>query len=236
MASKHALAIRHLAFEDLGLMDDVLRQQGWTISYADAGIADFTTIDPLAADLLVILGGPIGAYEDDIYPFLNDEIALIQKRLAAQKPIIGICLGAQLMARALGARVYPGQAKEIGWAPLILTEAGKQSPLGLVGELSVLHWHGDTFDLPDGATLLASTPITTNQAFVLGRHALGLQFHLEVKGSDIERWLIGHTGEISATPGVSVPGLRQSTKIEAPLLEPVAHQIIETWLHAARLS
>ena len=117
--TKTLLAIRHVAFEDLGGFEAPLKDAGYAIRYADMGVDDVAGFgDP---DLLVVLGGPIGAYEDDLYPWLKDEIAAIAARLQAQRPTLGICLGAQLMARALGARVYPGPAKEIGWKPLDLT-------------------------------------------------------------------------------------------------------------------
>src|ERR1700743_576111 len=129
--SKTLLAIRHVAFEDLGGFEAPLAEAGYAIRYADMGVDAIAGFG--APDLLVVLGGPIGVYEDDLYPWLKDEIALIAARLKAQKPTLGICLGAQLMARALGARVYPGRAKEIGWKPLTLTSAGAKilAPLSM---------------------------------------------------------------------------------------------------------
>jgi GMP synthase (glutamine-hydrolysing) len=222
---KTLLAIRHVAFEDLGGFECPLVEAGYTIRYGDMGegaVADFG--DP---DLLVVLGGPIGAYEDDLYPWLKDEIAIIARRLKGQKPVLGICLGAQLMARALGARVYPGPAKEIGWKPL------KPAPDGLLAPLAghpVLHWHGDTFDLPDGATHLASTDVCRNQAFSLGRHGLAFQFHPEAQEQGFEHWLIGHACEIAATPGVTVNGLRADTaRLAAPALAK-GQQVLRDWL------
>src|SRR6201999_289627 len=106
-------------------------------------------VDPVESDLLVVLGGPIGAYEEDRYPFLTAELTLIGARLKAGRPTLGICLGAQLMARALGADVRPGAGKEIGWAPLVLSEAGRAGPLRHLGNEPVLHWHGDIFHLPE---------------------------------------------------------------------------------------
>ncbi len=207
----HALAIRHVCFEHLGTFGPALARRGYEVRMLDAGVDDLR--GQPAADLLIVLGGPIGAYEETLYPFVRDEIALIERQLAAGKPVLGICLGAQLMARALGARVYPGQAKEIGWAPLTPTADGERSalaPLGAIG-WQVLHWHGDTFDLPDGATRLASTAVTANQAFSLGANVLGLQFHIEANAEEIERWLIGHAVEIAAAPGVEVSALRADT-------------------------
>jgi GMP synthase (glutamine-hydrolysing) len=115
------------------------------------------------------------------------------------------------MAHALGARVYPSGFKEIGWARIELTAEGQASSLRHLARTPVLHWHGDTFDLPDGAVRLASTPICENQAFAYGDRALALQFHAEAAGRALESWFVGHTAEIAATPGVSVPQLRADT-------------------------
>ena len=181
--SRTALAIKNVAFEDLGLIEPLLAARGFTVRYADAATDDLQALDPLAPDLLVVLGGPIGAYQEELYPFLRPELALIERRLQADRPTLGICLGSQLVARALGARVYPGSAgKEIGWAPIALTEAGAGSALRHLApeRTPVFHWHGDTFDLPTGATRLASTAAYPNQAFRWGGHVLALQFHCEV--------------------------------------------------------
>lgn len=206
---KTALAIRHVHFEDLGAFGPELEAAGFSVQYRDAGVDDLRALPD--ADLLVVLGGPIGAYEDDRYPFLTEEITLLEKRLAASRPTLGICLGAQLMARALGARVYPGPAKEIGWGALTLTEAGAVGPLRHLGDAPVLHWHGDTFDLPEGAVRLASTPLCANQAFARGVSALAFQFHPEADGAGFERWLIGHAAEI-AQAKLSPSTLRADTQ------------------------
>ncbi len=230
---KTAVAIRHVAFEDLGSFAEVLAEQGYELRYLEAGWDSLAAIDPLAPDLLVILGGPIGAYEDDLYPFLNTELGLIERRLAARKPLLGICLGAQLMARALGAKVYPGKAgKEIGWEPLILTEAGRNGPLRhLAAEMTpVLHWHGDTFDVPRGAALLAGSEKYPNQAFALNNYAMGLQFHPEVTVAGMERWFIGHACEIGGTPGISVPQLRADTARWGAKLRPQGQLFFAEWL------
>lgn len=232
----NVVAIRHVAFEDLGSLATVLASRGATVRYLEAGIDDLARINACEPDLVVVLGGPIGAYEDAIYPFIKDEVRLLERRLAADLPTLGICLGAQLMARALGAQVYPGPAKEIGWNPLTLTKAGHASPLvHLAGDkTSMLHWHGDTFDLPEGAILLASTDLCRHQAFSWGRAALGFQCHPEAQAAVLERWLIGHACEIAGA-GLSVPRLREDAARFGPTLETQGAKCFADWLEAVGL-
>ncbi|MGO4714157.1 glutamine amidotransferase [Bradyrhizobium sp. 2TAF24] len=226
---KTVVAIRHVHFEDLGTFAPALADAGYTISYRDAGVDDLSALATEDVDLLAVLGGPIGAYEDDKYPFLVDEIALIERRLAAGRPTFGICLGAQLLARALGQRVYPGPAKEIGWAPVTLTEAGRAGPLRHLEGVAVLHWHGDTFDLPDGAARLASTAVCRNQAFSIGANTLALQFHPEVEARTFERWLIGHTSELTQA-GLAPAALRADTRALAPAADRHGRACLDAWL------
>lgn len=226
-----AVAVRHVAFEDLDAFAPTLAARGYKVSYRDAPTDDLAGGALADCDLLIVLGGPIGAYEEDRYPFLKAEIAAIEKRLKAGKAVLGICLGAQLMARALGAKVYPAGFKEIGWAGISLSAAGRASPLArLAPGTRVLHWHGDIFDLPSGATHLASTPRTPNQAFAVGRHALALQFHLEVTAGGLERWLVGHAVEIGATPRVTVPRLRADAAKFAAETAPQGRAVLDTWI------
>jgi GMP synthase (glutamine-hydrolysing) len=227
--SRTVVAIRHLGFEDLGCFEPVLVRAGYTVRYRDVGVDALRAIAPLTPDLLVVLGGPIGAYEDDRYPFLRDEIAILAQRLAAGRPTIGICLGAQLMARALGARVYPGPEKEIGFSSLHLTEEGRASCVAVFDQAPVLHWHGDTFDLPEGAVRLASTPSCANQAFAYGRNAIAFQFHPEAGADGFERWLIGHAMELSLA-GKSVHGLRAEHQACAPELKRRGADCLAAWL------
>jgi len=230
--TKTTIAIRHVHFEDLGAFDDVLRRHDYTVRYCDVGIDDIVGVDPLAPDLIVVLGGPISAYQELTYPFLGQELALLERRLAAARPTLGICLGAQLMARALGARVYPAPTKEIGWGELQLSEAGRNEPLRHFAGVPVLHWHGDTFDLPEGAEVLASTEICPNQAFSLGRHALACQFHPEITASGFERWLVGHAVEIAAVLGSSPNALRRDTERFAPQAGRRGKACLSEWLAA----
>jgi GMP synthase (glutamine-hydrolysing) len=229
--TRTALAIRHVAFEDLGLLAPLLLSRGFAVRYCEAGFQDLAAIDPLEPDLVIVLGGPIGVYDDGIYPFLRDEQTLLARRLGADRPTLGICLGAQLMAAALGARVYPGGTKEIGWTPLALGEAGRRSCLAELGDAAVLHWHGDTFDLPAGAVHLAATDLYPNQAFAWRRAGLALQFHLEVVDpAPFERWLVGHAVELGRVPGLTVQGLRAATAGFGPVLAPRAERAFARWL------
>jgi GMP synthase (glutamine-hydrolysing) len=223
MLNKTAVAIRHVGFEDLGAFASVLDAFGYRTRYLDVGIDSLA--DSQVADLLIVLGGPIGAYEDNIYPFLSEEVEILRDRLANFKPTLGICLGAQLMARALGARVYPGPAKEIGFAPITLTADGQISCLIPFSDSPVLHWHGDTFDLPEGATQLASTSICANQAFSYGPNALAVQFHPESGGAGFERWLIGHAFELSVAK-IDLPTLRSMNASLSAALASRAHECL----------
>ena len=228
---RQALVVRHVAFEDLGSFEPVLAERGFRVRYIEAA-AGLRDVDGLEPPLVIVLGGPIGAYEDAIYPLLRHELRLLECRLAVDRPTLGICLGAQLMARALGARVYPGPRKEIGWGPLMLTSEGHQSPLNRLagGGDPVLHWHGDTFDLPAGAIRLASTSIYENQAFSWGYSALALQFHPEVTASGLERWLVGHSCELAATRDLSLKRLREDTRRYAPELVRKGREFFSGWL------
>lgn len=222
-------AIRHIGFEDLGSFETPLREAGYEIEYIDVAERAPGALDPLGPDLLVVLGGPIGVYEHEAYPIVSDEIRLLRARLSAARPTLGICLGAQFMAAALGARVYPGAAKEIGWSALELAATSVPNPLASLRDVPVLHWHGDTFDLPEGCSLLASTPICRNQAFARGPNLLGLQFHPEVLGAGFERWLLGHASEL-ATAGISPIILRRDTKRYADRLEMAGGAMLAGWL------
>jgi GMP synthase (glutamine-hydrolysing) len=228
-----ALALTHVPFEDLGSLAEELAARDYEVQMVDACTMDLRTVDALAPALLIVLGGPIGVYETEAYPFLQWELELLRQRLAQKAPTLGICLGAQLMAAALGARVYPGrQGKEIGWAALV--PGGNVSACPAIAELlipdlPVLHWHGDTFDLPRGAAHLAASARYPNQAWSLGANILGLQFHPEVLTAGLERWYVGHASELAAAR-VDVPWLRSDGRMFGPGLYAAARLFWRRWL------
>src|ERR1700729_2680560 len=228
---RSAVALRHVAFEDLGLLAPIMEREGWDVAFCEAAVDDLLHHSIKNAELLIILGGPIGAYETDDYPFLTPEISLIEYRLSRDLPTVGICLGSQLMAKALGARVFKGPIKEIGWGTVDLTEAGRSSCLkALQGDDAVvLHWLGDTFDLPREATRLASNRNYENQAFAYGRNALALQFHLEADPRQLEEWYVGHAVELAAAQ-VSIVALRVGLRRNADGLSFPASGGLGNWL------
>ncbi len=226
--SKSALILRHLAFEGLGSFGPVLEQEGYRLTHAEAGIDALP--DPLAADLVVVLGGPIGVNDTDAYPYMKVERDWLVPRLAARRPTLGICLGAQLMAAALGAKVASMPQKEIGFTPLTLTEAGGKSPLSHLGNVPVLHWHGEAFEIPDGADHLAETAACPTQAFAMGPAILGLQFHPEAgELPGFERWLIGHSVELAGA-GIDPANLRREARTRGPSLKSAGQTMLHTWL------
>jgi GMP synthase (glutamine-hydrolysing) len=230
---KLAIAVRHVHFEDCGSLTEVLLERNYAIRYIDVGRHPLADIDVGAADLLIGLGGPVAVYDHAKYPWMRHELALLERAAKLDKPVLGICLGAQMLAHVLGARVYAGQVKELGWNPLQLTEEGRTSVVAPLdgAATSMLHWHGDTFDLPEGATLLASTPRVAHQIF-RWRRTLAFQCHPEVRAEDFERWLIGHACEIDACGSATVTQLREDTARLAPTLTRQAAKVFADWLAA----
>ena len=226
---KSCLAFRHVAFEDAGTLAPILAQRGFDTRYIDVGIDCLDRPEIAGCDLLVVLGGPNGVYEQEDYPFLRAELAAIAERLAAMRPTLGICLGAQLMANALGANVAPGPAKEIGWGPLELTARGRSSPLRHLDGVPVLHWHGDNFELPRGTEPLASTLHCPFQAFSKGPNLLAMQFHIETDAQRIESWLIGHTVELRKAQ-IDPTAIRDDAARYGRNLQQIGSRIVNDWL------
>ena len=186
-----ALVLEHVRHEDVAASRQPIEAAGYLVESVHVPAQPLGR-EVMDADLLVVMGGPMAVYEQAEHPWLAAEIAAIGERLMADRPAVGVCLGSQLIAAALGARVYPGPVREVGFAPLDLLPAGQASPLRHLAGVPVLHWHGDTFDLPNGAELLALTAGTRHQAFSRGARLLALQCHPEMGvDADFDGWLDG---------------------------------------------
>lgn len=227
--TKTATAIRNIHFEDLGLLADVLADNGYKVDYCDAGSGDLQSLDPLESDLLIVLGGPMGVYEKDEHPFLDRERDVLAARIEMDRPTFGICLGAQLMAAAMGAKVFPSGVKEIGFSSLSLTEAGGEGPLRHLAGVPVLHWHGDTFELPKSTVHLAATDVCAHQAFARGSNIMGVQFHPEADSAELEQWLIEYAAEL-ADAGIDARHLRTAASEIGPARGKAASAMFSEWL------
>jgi GMP synthase-like glutamine amidotransferase len=170
--------LQHVPFEGLGSIEPWLKAAGFEITntrlFESAKLPDLKKID-----LLVVMGGPMSVNDEETFPWLISEKRFIREAIHLETPVLGICLGAQLIASTMGARVYRNRVKEIGWFPIYGTLSNDASFFSFPQSMNVFHWHGDTFDLPPGATQLAKSDGCENQAFQLGRSVVGLQFHLE---------------------------------------------------------
>jgi GMP synthase (glutamine-hydrolysing) len=208
----------------------MLAQRGIHASMVGAD-APLPTDAAETADGILVLGGPMGVYDVDRHPRLRDEMALLTAALAKDTPVLGICLGSQLLAAALGAKVYPGPQKEIGWYEVTPQAAAHDDPLfeAITAPFMALHWHGDVFDLPAGARRLASSALTAHQAFAYGRRAWGLLFHLEAGPVEVEAMARAFPEEL-ATAGVSVEKLFAETKVFAEGTALLGQKVFGEWL------
>jgi GMP synthase (glutamine-hydrolysing) len=202
---RNLLVCQHVPYEPLGTLNPLLKRSGYRIRYVNFGRHPDARPSMDGYSGLVVLGGPMNVDEADRYPHLDVEADLIRAAIDRDLPVLGICLGAQLIAKALGAAVRRNHEKEIGWYPLCTTEHARNDPVFSHFEFTeqVFQWHGDTFDIPDGAVHLAATESCANQAFRYGENVYGLQFHLEFDEPMIDRWLRvpHHVEEISSTAG-----------------------------------
>jgi GMP synthase-like glutamine amidotransferase len=193
--------IQHVPFEDLGTI------QQWIITHGHSlSVTQFFRDDALPRiediDWLIVMGGPMGVEDENKFPWLIKEKDFISDAIRQNKKVLGICLGAQLIVSALGAKVYPNAQKEIGWFPVRVTPDGKSSSLfkNIPQQFTAFHWHGDTFDLPEGAHWLAESEACRHQAFSFDKHVLGLQFHLEVERYNVELLVQNCGNELQKAP------------------------------------
>lgn len=225
-----ALVIQHEAYESLAGFRDSLDARGYAIETISVRHPDYERLDFLEPDLLVIMGGPMGVYEHAQYPWMNHEIIRVAERILADRPTLGVCLGSQVMAAAMGASVYKGPHNEVGFKPVGLTEAGLRSPLSMIEGVPLLHWHGDTFDLPNNVVLLASTELYPNQAFARGPNILALQFHPEMgEDESFDTWC--EKGDpFIAKAGITVETLLEQHERMGPAAVTAGRAMLHQWL------
>jgi GMP synthase (glutamine-hydrolysing) len=196
---KRIIIIQHKDNEGPGLIADSLMDAKWPLETVSLGKGDRLpqALDDIAA--VICLGGPMNVYEEDDYPYLKEEDRLIVKILIEEIPFLGICLGSQLLAKACGAPVSKAPQREVGWYRVDVTAEGQRDRLfkDLSNQLTVFQWHEDTFEVPEGATLLATGHLCANQAFRIGNYAYGLQFHIEVTEDMVDEWMESEKGEIA---------------------------------------
>lgn len=184
-----ALIIKHVSTEDLGTIESVLRAKNFSIDRIEIEKGSEPPDSISAYDAIFIMGGPMAAYERDKYPVFDKEVVLVLEAAEQGKLVVGVCLGAQIIAGIYGGNVYPNEHKEIGWHPVsFFGETAKQ--FGLNGQqIPLFHWHSDTFDAPHESEIFAKSDLTKNQAFVIGKNIYGLQFHPEVTGKMVQEWI-----------------------------------------------
>jgi GMP synthase (glutamine-hydrolysing) len=232
MTPESVCVFQHIDCEDLGTFAKVLAARGLRADYVRLFAGDCVPHDWAAAQALVFLGGPMSVNDEQAYAYLAEEKAVIRAALEQHKPILGVCLGAQLLAAAACSRVFPGTRPEIGWEPITLTADGRQDSVlsGVADLAAVFHWHGETFDLPAGATHLASSAITQNQAFRLGSRAYGLQFHLEVDAAMIEAWIRAYPQDLGPHAEAATQRIVRDTVLHADALREAAGRTMSRFL------
>jgi len=212
--------LMHVPFEDAANIEGWVQHRGHTLQYARLYAGE--PLPPLENfDFLAIMGGPMNVYEQDQYPWLRNEVLWIRKSVEANKKVLGVCLGAQLISISLGGIVSPNRYKEIGWHPITMTEEGLSTPLfqGFPKTYMAFHWHGDTFSRPDGAVRLAGSQACEQQGFLYGSHVLALQCHLEYSAQSIRLMLQHGSNELIDSPYVQkapeiIAGLKNVPQME----------------------
>jgi GMP synthase (glutamine-hydrolysing) len=229
------VVIRHVEHEHVGTIAAALRLARLDYRYIDVYRGDPVPRSADGLGGLILMGGPMGVYEADRYPFLSEEMNLIREANKAGVPVLGICLGSQLIAGAMGARVYPGHQKEIGWYPVEVVAREDELTRDLRWSFMALHWHGDTFDLPSGAARLFRSQLYENQGFRWGRNVCAIQFHFEITTAMIEDWLAdqGCRQEIASVPGLDAETIRRQTRMHAAQLERLSQQVFTRFFELA---
>jgi len=227
---KRALIIRHVPREGVAGFREPIEAAGYSVDRIDVTDPHFASLDLCEHDLLIMMGGPMGIYEQEQYPWISCQLRRLEKRLQADLPTLGVCFGAQMIAAALGARVYAGPIKEVGFHPVTVHGKVSSNPLRHIVGVPVLHWHGDTFTLPEGVELLASSHLYRHQAFRRGENLLALQFHAEM-GEDerfhqwIETW-----PESVVEAGGTEEDLRIAHDVHGPAAVAAGRMMIAEWI------
>lgn len=231
---KSGLIIRHVPYEGAAGFREPIEAAGYVLDRIDVADPAFSTLDLSEPDLLIMMGGPMGVYEADEHPWIACQMRRLKIRLDKERPTLGVCFGAQMIAAALGAQVYAGPHKELGFHPVAMTEAGGASPLRHVADVPILHWHGDTFTLPDNVELLASSSLYENQAFRRGPNLLALQFHAEM-GEDprFHSWIEGYP-EFIASAGTDEASLHAAHERHGVDAVAAGRAMIAEWLEQVR--
>jgi len=229
--------LQHTPCENLGTFEDVLRGNEIEFTYIETHAGKAVPLEMADKAGLVVMGGPMGVYDQAEYPFLRDELRLIESALKLERPVLGVCLGSQLLASALGADVKKGERKELGWHPVTLSESASEDSLfaGVPKEFWPFHWHGDVFSLPKDAVGLAQSRQTAHQAFRYGRNAYGILFHLEVTEGQISQMLVDFADELREAGGT--PGeITEQTPQHLPALQGISAGVFGRWAAEVRRS
>lgn len=226
---KRAVVLQHDPTISLGNLAPVLIQAGYNIEIVDARTADLPAIDPTSPDVVVVLGNDHGVYEKDQRPYIASEENWLSQRLEAERPTLGVCFGAQIMASALGGEVYKGESTQIGFRRVTPTPAGENSPVAAFDGVAVAQWHGDTFTLPEGATRLAGSSDYENEAFAVGNWALAVQFHPEVTDDMFTTWLADGRESVGAV-GLSEGDLMQEQLEHGDRMQDASIEMLTAWL------
>lgn len=228
MPDKTALIIRHVPHEGVAGYSQPIEEAGYSVERIDVCDPAFARHDLCEPDLVIMMGGPMGVYEQDRHPWIACQMRRLARRLEADRPTLGVCFGSQMIAAALGARVFPGGRKEVGFHAVTVHDAA--SPLRHLDGVPVLHWHGDTFTLPDGVDLLASSHVYDHQAFRRGRNLLALQFHGEM-GEDprFDAWIEQSPDDI-AEAGHTPDSLRAAHAEHGARAVEAGRAMIREWL------